>query len=257
MLQSILQTPEYQGYCDKLGRAESETEMSDMEVNQPQLFDVLKKTKRTKPKKYKGRVLTRKAQPTFIVKKVRLCVRQPAGIPHIPSRIANQEQQEDDSLEIPAGQTSFHPRVFQGAPQRSSLISSSPNLDLSSSPSELVQKVNQKVSMFQVNIPERGYLITPSQNPKRRVVFEEPQYTDNSEYPMVNRTYELVRQNLVAPMWSEPHLGDDQQLPMCTGEPMEASGSEMADGFSYLKDLDSLFDDEDVEMGMNEDNTGK
>lgn len=256
MLQSILQLPEYQGYCDKQGRVESETEMSDLEVNEPQLFDVSKKTTRTKPKKYRGRVYTRKAQPIFTVKKVKLRVQQPAGVPQIPSRIASQEE-EDDWLQVPAGQTSFHPRVFQSAPQCSSRISSDPDLDLSSSPSELVQKINRKVSMFQVNIPERGYVVTPSQNPKRRVVFEEPQYTDNCEYPMVNRTYELVRQNPVAPMWSELHLGDDQRLPMCTGEPMEASGSEIADGFSYLKDLDYLFDDVDVEMGTNEDNTSK
>ena len=254
MLQSILRLPEYRDYCDKQGHAESETEMSDLEVNEPQLFDVSKKTTRTKAKKYKGRVLTREAQPTFKVKKVKLRVQQPAGVPHIPSRIADQEQQEDDCLQVPAGQTSFHPRVFQGTPRRPSIISAGPD---SSSPSELVQRINRKVSMFQVNVPERGYVITPSQNPKRRVIFEEPQYTDNCEYPMVNRTYELVRKNPVAPMWSELHLGDDQQLPMCTGEPMEPSGSEMAEGLNYLQDLDSLFDDMDVEMRMNEDNTGK
>ena len=104
--------------------------------------------------------------------------------------------------------------------------------------------------MFQVNIPERGYVIRPSQNPKRRTIFEEPQYTDDGDYPMVNRTYELVRKKTVGPMWSELHPENDQQLPMHTGEPIEpieANGTEMAAVFSYV----------DFEMDMNEDGTGK
>ncbi len=258
MLQSILRLPEYQGYRDKQEHAESETEMSDLEVNEPQLFDVSKKTTQKRPKKYKGRVHTRKAQPTFKVKRLKLSVEQPADVPPIRSRMANQRQQEIEQEthfpQIPAGQTSFPPSVFQGASQRSSIVSIDSNLDLSPSPPELVQEANWQVPMFQVDIPERGYNIAPSQTPKGRTKFEESRYSDVGEYPMVNRTRERIRKNWVAPMRSELHLEDDQQLPMRMGEPMEASGSDMLD---YLNDLDDLFSDKDVEMDMNEDNMGK
>lgn len=249
MVQSILRLPEYQGYRDELGHAESETEMSDLEVNEPQLFDGLKKTTRKWPKKYKGRVHTRKAQPTSKVKKLTLRNEPAVGVPSIRSRMAMQKQQESEQEShdhFPAGQTSFPPRVFQGAQQRSSIGS---NLDHSSSASELVQEANRR--SFQATIPERGYNIAPSQNPKRSTKFEHPKYLDVGEYPMVNRTSERIRNNLGAPMGSELHLEDDQQSPMRTGEPIEASDSEM---FDYLKY--DLFGDE-VEMGMNEDNTGK
>jgi len=237
--------------------------MSDLEVDEPQLFDISKKTKRKRSKGYKKKVPTKKAQTTSKAKMLKLCIQQPAGVPPIPSTIANQKQQEHHFVRVPAGQASFHPSVFQDAPHCSSLISIGPSLDLSSNASELVQPNNRQVLMFQVNIPERGYHITPSQNPKRRTIFEEPQYTDDSEYPMVNRTYELVRNNLVAPTWSELRLEDhparhDQQLPIHTGETVESNDSEMAEVLSYLKDdPDDLFDDAHFEMDMNEGSTGK
>lgn len=227
--------------------------MSDLEVNEPQLFDILKKTKGKRAKKYKRRGLTRKAQSTLKVKKLKLCV--PARALPIPSKVANQNQ-EHHFVQVQDGGTSFPPSFFQGVPQRS-LITNGSNLDLSSSTSNLVQGNNRRVSMFQVNIPERGYVITPSQDPKRRTIFEEPEYTDDGDFPMVTRTYELVRKNVVAPMWSEVHFEDDQQLPMRTGEPMEANNPETAEVLGYLKDdLDDLFDDMDFGMDMNEGSMG-
>ena len=261
MVQGILRLPEYQGYCDELGHAESETEMSDLEVNEPQLFDVLKKTTRKRPKRYKGKVHTRKAQPKSKVKKLTLRNEQAAGVSPIRSRMANPNQQESEQethfLPVPAGQTSFPPGVFQGAQQPSSLISVGPNLDVSSSVSELVEKANWKAPVFSVNIPERFWGISPSREPKNKTKYEESRYTDGGEYPMVNRTHERLRKNQVAPIWSKPHpedgpiwsklhLEDDRQL----REPMETSDFEM---LNYLED--DLFGD--VEMGMNEDNTGK
>ena len=228
--------------------------MSDLELIEPQLFNTLKKTKGKRAKKYKRKVLTRKAQSTFKVKKLKLCV--PAHAPPIASKITNQKQ-EHHFVQVQDGETSFHPSVFQGAPRRSSLISIGSDHDLSPGTSNLVQGNTRQVSMFQVNIPERGYVIAPSQNPKRRTIFEEPEYTNDGDYPMVTRTYELVRKNVVAPMWSELHVEDDQQLPMRTGEPMEANNTETAEMLSYLKDdPDDLFDDMDFEMHMNEDSTG-
>ena len=264
ILEGILQSPEYQEYHDKTGHVESETEMSDLEVDVPKPFNALKKVKGKRPKKYKSRerVLTRKARSTSKVKRLKLCVQQPAGIPPILSNTANQEQQEHHF--VPATQASFPPSVFQGTPLRGSRIPIGPDFSVSSSASELMQANNRRVSMFQVNIPERGYHVAPSQNPKRRTIFEEPQYTDNGDFPMVNRTYELVRKNLVAPMWSELPLEDDlprhdQQLPTHTEESMEADGCpEMAEALSYLKDdPDDLFGDAHLEMDMDVDSTGK
>lgn len=82
---------------------------------------------------------------------------------------------------------------------------------------------------------------------------------------MVNRTYELVRKNLVAPTWSElPFEGDiachGQQLPTNTEETMEAVDSEMTELLNDLKDdaNDPLFDDiEHFDMDMNVDGTGR
>ena len=112
----------------------------------------------------------------------------------------------------------------------------------------------------------RGFHVTPSQNPKRRTIFEEPQYTDDGDFPMVNRTSELVRKNPAAPTWSElPREDDlaryDQQLPTHTEEPMEGVDSEVAEVaevLSYLNnDPDDLFDDIHFEVDMNVDGTGK
>lgn len=79
---------------------------------------------------------------------------------------------------------------------------------------------------------------------------------------MVNRTYELVRKNLVAPTWSELPFEDDlachgQQLPTNTEETMEAVDSEMTE---LLNDdaNDPLFDDmEHFDMDINVDSTGR
>jgi hypothetical protein len=237
--------------------------MSDLEVDEPQLFDILKKAKGRRPKRFRGRVPTRKVQTTFKVKRLKLRIQRPAGVPPEPSNVANQKQQEYHFVQVPAGQTSYHPSVFQGASQRSSLNSVGSYLDPLSSTPESVQASNRQVSVFQVNIPERGYHITSSQNPKRRTIFEEPQYTDDGYYPMVNRTYELVRKNAVAPMWSRLQPEDDparhgQQLPMNTGEAMEANEFEMAEVLDYLKDSpDDPFDDMHFEMDTNEDGTSK
>jgi hypothetical protein len=183
--------------------------MSDLEVSEPQLFAIFKKAKGKRAKKYRRPVLPRNRQSTFKVKKLKLRIQQ-AG-PPIP-------QQEDHFF--PEG-TSLHPSM----------------LHCSSS-------LNQPVTMFRVNIPAYGYTIKPSQNPRGQVVYEEPIYTNSFQYPLVNRTHEAVWKNTVPPMWGERHLEDERQ----SGEPIEASGSEM---LSYLR-----VDDEDLEMDTNEDSTG-
>lgn len=232
--------------------------MSDLEVDQPQLFDILRKANGRRPKRYKGRVPARKARFTPKVKKLKLSIRQPAAVQPTPSDTADQGQRD---LHFVA-QSSFHPRVFQGAP-RSSLSSIGPNFNPSSSTSELVRANNHQVAMFQVNIPARGYHITPSQNPKRRTIFEEPLYTNDGDFPMVNRTSELVRKNLVAPMWSELSVEDDlarhgQQFPTHTEEAMEVVDSKKVEVRNDLKDdRDILLDDEHCEMDMNIDSTGR
>lgn len=254
MLQDILQSPEYQEYRDELGHVESEADMSDLEVNEPQLFNTLKKAKRKHTKRSKGRRLTRKVQPAPKVKRLKLRIQQPASI---PTTLSN------DHHLAPAAQASFPPSIFQGPPLRSSLPSIGPSPNLSSSVSELAHANKHQVSMFQVNIPERGYHITPSQNPKRRTIFEAPQYTDNGNFSIVNRTYELVQKNVVPPTWSALPLENDlashdQQLPAHSEEPTELFDSEMAEVASYLLDeADDLFFGANFDVDMNEDGASK
>lgn len=251
MLQDILQSPEYQEYRDEHGHVESDTDMSDLEVNELQLFKKLKKAKRKQTKRSKGRPPTRKVQLASRVKRLKLRVQQPASTPTVLS---------DAHHLASAARASFLPSVFQ---LRSSLTSIGPNPSLSSSVSESVHANNHQAPMFQVNIPERGYHITPSQNPKRRTIFELPQYTDNGNFSIVNRTNELVQKNMVAPIWSDlPFENDlashDQQLPTRLEEPTEAVDSEMAEVLSYLlDDADDVFSDANLDMDMNEDGAGK
>jgi hypothetical protein len=253
-LRRILRSTEYQQYRNKHGHIESETEMTDLEVDEPQLFNMLKKATRKRQKRHRRRVPARKVQSISKIKQLKLRVQQPASMCfHQSSQTLLTKKVRRVTL------CSSNSNVVPSA-VRPFLISNGFNLNPSSSASELAQINHRPASMFRVDIPARGYHITASQNPKRRTIFEEPQYTDDGDFPMVTRTSELVRKNLVGPLWRELSLErdivhHDRQPSTQTEDPMDEVDSEMAEVLSYLKtDSDDLFDDILVAMA---DGTGE